>query len=122
MLRLGLQRAKPALLSSSLPMPDRCWRNITADRVLDILTNLFLTRGVPRHIRSDNGPEFIASAIRRHVETTGLKMLHIEPGSLWENGFAEIVLQPAPRRVAERGRVHKLDRSSMVREASASGT
>jgi putative transposase len=64
-------------------------RGITADRVLDILTSLFLTRGVPRHIRSDNGPEFIATAIRRHGEQAGLEMLYIEPGSPWENGFAE---------------------------------
>ena len=65
-------------------------RSITSDRVLDILTNLFLTRGVPRHIRSDNGPEFIAKAIQRHGEQAGLEMLYIEPGSPWENGFAEL--------------------------------
>ena len=64
-------------------------RSITAERVLDILTNLFLTRGVPQHIRSDNGPEFIATAIRRHGEQAGLEMLYIEPGAPWENGFAE---------------------------------
>jgi len=64
-------------------------RSLTSDRVLDILTNLFLTRGVPQHIRSDNGPEFIAQAIRRHGEQVGLEMLYIEPGSPWENGFAE---------------------------------
>jgi putative transposase len=64
-------------------------RGVTSDRVVDILTNLFLTRGVPRHIRSDNGPEFIATAIRRHGQQAGLEMLYIEPGSPWENGFAE---------------------------------
>jgi putative transposase len=64
-------------------------RGITADGVLDILTNLFLTRGVPRHIRSDNGPEFIATAIRRHGQQAGLEMLYVAPGSPWENGFAE---------------------------------
>jgi len=64
-------------------------RGITADRVLDVLTNLFLTRGVPQHIRSDNGPEFIATAIRRHGEQAGLELLYIEPGAPWENGFAE---------------------------------
>ncbi len=64
-------------------------RSITADKVLDILTNLFLTRGVPKSIRSDNGPEFIAKAIQRHGEQVGLEMLYIEPGSPWENGFAE---------------------------------
>ena len=64
-------------------------RGITADKVLDVLTNLFLTRGVPQHIRSDNGPEFIAQAIQRHGRAAGLEMLYIEPGSPWENGFAE---------------------------------
>jgi transposase InsO family protein len=64
-------------------------RSITAERVLDVLTNLFLTRGVPKHIRSDNGPEFIATAIRRHGKRSGLEMLYIEPGAPWENGFAE---------------------------------
>jgi len=64
-------------------------RSITADRVLDVLTNLFLTRGVPKHIRSDNGPEFIAKAIQRHCQTAGVEMLYIEPGAPWQNGFAE---------------------------------
>ena len=64
-------------------------RSITSDRVLDILTNLFLTRGVPKYIRSDNGPEFIAKVIPRYGEQVGLEMLYIEPGSPWENGFAE---------------------------------
>jgi len=67
-------------------------RGLSADRVLDVLTNLFLTRGVPRHIRSDNGPEFIAAVIRRHAEQAGLEMLYIEPGSPWENGYAESFL------------------------------
>lgn len=64
-------------------------RSIKADRVLDILTNQFITRGVPKHIRSDNGPEFIAKEIRRFIEHTGLEMLYVEPGSPWENGYAE---------------------------------
>ena len=68
---------------------DAAIEHAAEDRVLDVLTSLFLTRGVPRHIRSDNGPEFIAHAIRRHGEQAGLEMLYIEPGSPWENGFAE---------------------------------
>ena len=64
-------------------------RSITAERVLDVLTNLFLTRGVPRCIRSDNGPEFIARAIRELGDRAELEMLYIEPGSPWENGYAE---------------------------------
>ena len=100
-------------------------RSITSDRVLDILTNLFLTRGVPMHLRSDNGPEFIAEAIQRQSETVGLEMLYIEPGSPWENGFAEwirrIVFQPLERRAAKRRRVHELGRGPMVRETASPG-
>ncbi len=64
-------------------------RSIKADRIVEVLTNLFLTRGVTQHIRSDNGPEFISGAIRRHGEQVGLKLLYVEPGSPWQNGFAE---------------------------------
>ena len=67
-------------------------RGITAERVIDVLAELFLMRGVPRHIRSDNGPEFIAMAIRRHGEQAGVETLYIEPGSPWENGYAESFL------------------------------
>ncbi len=62
---------------------------MTSERVLDFLTNLFLTRGVPGYIRSDNGPEFIARAILNHGAAAGLEMKYIEPGSPWENGYAE---------------------------------
>lgn len=64
-------------------------RSITADRIVDVLTNLFLARGVLRHVRGDNGPEFIAGTIRRHGARAGLEMLYVEPGSPWQNGFAE---------------------------------
>ena len=46
-------------------------------------------RGVPRHIRSDNGPEFIAQTLRRWLKQVGVGTLYIEPGSPWENGYAE---------------------------------
>jgi transposase InsO family protein len=64
-------------------------RSITADRIVDVLTHLFLMRGVPKHIRSDNGSEFIAGTIRSHSESASLEMRYIEPGSPWQNGFAE---------------------------------
>lgn len=64
-------------------------RSITSERVLDVLVQLFLTRGVPGHLRCDNGPEFIAKAVRRHLEQTGVGTLYIEPGAPWENGYAE---------------------------------
>jgi transposase InsO family protein len=64
-------------------------RSITSEDVIDSLAELFAMRGVPRHIRSDNGPEFIAQAIRRWLGQVGVETLYIEPGSPWENGFAE---------------------------------
>ena len=64
-------------------------RRMTSDDVLDVLNDLFAIRGVPKHIRSDNGPEFIARAIRRFLEGAGVEALYIEPGSPWQNGYAE---------------------------------
>src|SRR5690606_23418687 len=58
--------------------------SIKADDVLDHLRDLFLIRGVPRHIRSDNGPEFIARAIREFLAAAGVGTLYIKPGSPWE--------------------------------------
>ena len=64
-------------------------RRLRAEDVLEVLVELFAVRGVPQHIRSDNGPEFIAAAIRRWLGYAGVEMLYIEPGSPWENGYAE---------------------------------
>ena len=64
-------------------------RGITSDRVLDALVVLFKARGVPRHLRCDNGPEFIALTLRDHLANTGVETLYIEPGSPWENGYVE---------------------------------
>lgn len=64
-------------------------RGITSEDVIDTLAELFATRGVPRHIRSDNGPEFIAKALRRWLGQVSVEALYIEPGSPWENGYAE---------------------------------
>ena len=64
-------------------------RSITAEKVIDVLAELFRIRGVPKHIRSDNGPEFIANAIRRWLCLAGVETLYVEPGSPWENGYAE---------------------------------
>ena len=64
-------------------------RSITSKDVIDTLAELFAMRGAPQHIRSDNGPEFIAQAIRRWTEQLGIETLYIEPGAPWENGYAE---------------------------------
>jgi len=64
-------------------------RRMTSDGVLDVLRDLFVIRGVPQCIRSDNGPEFIARAIGRFLAATGVETLYIEPGAPWQNGYAE---------------------------------
>lgn len=64
-------------------------RSITSEDVIDTLAELFAMRGVPKHIRSDNGPEFIALAIQRWLAQLEIEALYIEPGSPWENGYAE---------------------------------
>jgi len=64
-------------------------RSMTAVDGIDVLAEVFRHRGLPRCIRSDNGPEFIAAAIRQYLGTAGIDTLYIEPGSPWENGYAE---------------------------------
>ena len=64
-------------------------RGITSEAVIDWLAELLAMRGVPRCIRSDNGPEFIARAIRKWLAQVGVQTLYVEPGSPWQNGYAE---------------------------------
>jgi transposase InsO family protein len=64
-------------------------RRIRSGDVLDQLYELFLTRGIPEYIRSDNGPEFAAKAVRRWLNRLDVTTLFIEPGSPWENGYVE---------------------------------
>ena len=64
-------------------------RRLTHKDVLDVLLDLFIERGVPVHIRSDNGSEFIAKKVRQLLSRLSVKPLFIEPGSPWENGYIE---------------------------------
>jgi transposase InsO family protein len=64
-------------------------RKLNHDDVLERLAWLMATRGVPDHIRSDNGSEFTAKAVRGWLKCVGAKTLYIEPGSPWENGYIE---------------------------------
>jgi putative transposase len=64
-------------------------RKFTQDAVLHRLTDLFFRRGVPEHIRSDNGSEFTAKAVRSWLSRLGVRTLYIESGSPWENGYIE---------------------------------
>ncbi len=64
-------------------------RSLNSESVLEQLASLFVYRGVPEHIRSDNGSEFTAHAVRDWLKKVGVKTLYIEPGSPWENGYIE---------------------------------
>ncbi len=66
-----------------------CARSIGADQVIEVLAEVMLVRGTPEHLRSDNGPEFIATRLRHWLATLAVKPLYIEPGSPWENGYCE---------------------------------
>jgi len=62
---------------------------LNSQDVLDALFELFIFRGIPEHIRSDNGTEFAARAVRKWLASLGVRALFIEPGSPWENGYIE---------------------------------
>ena len=64
-------------------------RKLKSADVLDVLADLFVIRGAPKHIRSDNGPEFVAKAIQAWLSKAGVETLYVTPGSPWENGFVE---------------------------------
>ena len=64
-------------------------RRLRSDDVLHCLADLFVEHGPPEHIRSDNGPEFIAKNVRGWLARIGVRTLYIEPGSPWENGYCE---------------------------------
>lgn len=64
-------------------------RTMNSVRVIELLGELVLIRGVPRHVRCDNGPEFVAAGIRRWLELSKVSTLYIEPGSPWQNGYVE---------------------------------
>ena len=64
-------------------------RKLNSTDVIDALSDLFILRGVPGHVRSNNGPEFIAKGVREWIAAVGAKTAFIEPGSPWENGYCE---------------------------------
>ena len=67
----------------------RVERKLNSTDVIDVLTDLFILHGVPAYIRSDNGPEFVAEAVRNWISAVGAKTAYIVPGSPWENGYIE---------------------------------
>ena len=67
----------------------RVARRLGRYEVIEVLADVMLFRGIPEHIRSDNGPEFVAEELRTWLAKLGTGTLHIEPGSPWENGYCE---------------------------------
>ncbi|HLM40877.1 MAG TPA: IS3 family transposase [Microvirga sp.] len=67
----------------------RVARKLKAEDVIDVLSDLFILRGVPGHVRSDNGPEFVARSVQAWIAAVGAKTAYIAPGSPWENGYIE---------------------------------
>ena len=67
----------------------RAERRWSSARVISALADVMVLKGVPEHLRSDNGPEFVAKDLRKWLAKTGAKTLYIEPGSPWENGYCE---------------------------------
>ena len=67
----------------------RVGRKLKATDVIDVLSDLFILRGVPGHVRSDNGPEFVAEAVQEWITAVGARTAYIAPGSPWENGYVE---------------------------------
>ena len=67
----------------------RCERSWSSAKVINALADVMVLKGVPEHLRSDNGPEFVTKGLRMWLAATGAKTLYIEPGSPWENGYCE---------------------------------
>ena len=67
----------------------RVARKLKAVDVIDVLSDLFILRGVPGHVRSDNGPEFVAQDVQDWIKAVGARTAYIAPGSPWENGYVE---------------------------------
>lgn len=64
-------------------------RRWSSAKVIEALADVMVVKGVPEHLRSDNGPEFVAHDLRKWLADTGAKTMYIEPGSPWENGYCE---------------------------------
>jgi len=67
----------------------RVARRLGSYEVIETLADVMVWRGIPEHIRSDNGPEFVAKELRKWLGKVGTDTLYIEPGSPWENGYCE---------------------------------
>jgi len=95
----------------------RVGRRLGSDEVLEVLAGLFVERGAPEHVRSDNGPEFAAGAVRGWLARLGVATLFIEPGSPWENGYCESLNGKLRDELLDREVFHSLREAQVLIEA-----
>lgn len=88
--------------------------SIGSKRVINLLSWLFATRGVPQHIRSDNGPEFIAHQVQQWLADQGSQTLYITPGSPWENPFIERFFETMKRENLNRYLFDRVAEAQMI--------
>ena len=86
-LKLEQARRLKELEKESLAI--RVARQLNSYDLIETLADVMLVNGIPEHIRSDNGPEFVAKQLRKWLAGVGAKTLYIEPGSPWENAYCE---------------------------------
>jgi putative transposase len=95
----------------------RVGRRLGSEEVLEVLAELFVSRGAPEHIRSDNGPEFAATAVRGWLGRLGVGTLFIEPGSPWGNGYRESFNGKLRDELLDREVFHSLREAQVLIEA-----
>jgi putative transposase len=95
----------------------RVERRLGSDEVLEVLAELFVARGAPEHLRSDNGPEFAATAVRGWLARLGVATLFIEPGSPWGNGYCESLNGKLRDELLDREVLHSLLEAQVLIEA-----
>jgi putative transposase len=91
-------------------------RSITSEEVVKTLDRLFAERGAPRFIRSDNGPEFIAQAVKRWLAASGVETLYIEPGAPWENAYSETFISRMRDELLDREEFANLNEAKVLAE------
>ena len=91
-------------------------RSITSEEVVKTLDRSFAERGTPRFIRSDNGPEFIAQAVKRWLAASGVETLYIEPGAPWENAYSETFISRMREELLDREEFANLNEAKVLAE------
>ena len=94
----------------------RAARSFPARDVIETIADLMLIHGVPEHIRSDNGPEFTAKAIRQWLSANKVKTCYIKPGAPWENAYAESFISKVRDELSDREIFYTLEEARVMLE------